>query len=185
MASINIKLTPEQQKQAAAGVLMVGALGYVYFAFFWIPVSHRIGEVSKKIEEVEGRIEKATRQAARLPRLEAEIVELNLKAEEAERRLPKKKSVPDILVTLSELAEKHHVALMSFAPGPQKNQQFFIELAYPVVVKGSFHNIGRFLAAMALEERIFNVSNVVYGGASGEAGEMSVNFTFLSYQYKG
>jgi len=37
--------------------------------------------------------------------LEKELVDLNQQAVEAERRLPKKKSTPDILVTVTELAK--------------------------------------------------------------------------------
>ncbi|MBI5630354.1 MAG: type 4a pilus biogenesis protein PilO [Elusimicrobia bacterium] len=179
-----IKLTKEQQKYAALGVLLLGGFGYSYFMFFWSPVSQRIADTKKKTEEVEAKIEKATRQAARLPRLEAELVELSQKAVEAERRLPKNKSVPDILVTLSGLADKHHVSLLSFTPGGQTDKPFFIELSYPISVRGSYHNIGRFLAGLALEERIFNVQNVVYA-EPGPDGQMQISFTLISYQYKG
>ena len=181
----NIKLSKKQQQYIAVSLVLLGGFGYCYFSFFWLPVSQRIGDVEKKISEVEAKIEKATRQAARLPRLEVEFVELNAKAVEAERRLPKKKSVPDILVTLSALADKHHVVLLNFTPGGQAVKPFFTELSYPVAVRGAFHNIGRFLAALALEERIFNVQNINYAGAAAETGEMQVTFTLISYQYKG
>ena len=39
-------------------------------------------------------------------------------------------------------------------------------------------------AAVALEERIFNVKDVIYPSA-GADGEMTVTFTLLTYQYKG
>ncbi|PIR15982.1 MAG: hypothetical protein COV48_11385, partial [Elusimicrobia bacterium CG11_big_fil_rev_8_21_14_0_20_64_6] len=68
--------------------------------------------------------------------------------------------------------------------GPQKSQQYFIELAYPVSIRGSYHNIGRFLAAISLEERIFNITGISYPAADA-LGEMTVTFTLLSYQYKG
>lgn len=181
----NIKLTKEQQQYIVAGVLMTAALGYAYIAFFWLPISQKKAETRKKIEEVEAKIEKARRQAARLPRLEAELVDLNQRAEEAERRLPKKKSVPEILVTLSALSAKYRVTLMSFQPGSSSTKQFFNELGYPVRIRGSYHNVGKFLAAVAVEERIFNVQNVKYGEASGDLGEMVVEFTLISYQYKG
>ena len=185
MANINLKLTKQQQQYVAAGALGLAAFGYSYIALFWLPISRNIAEVDAKITEVEGKVEKATREASRLPHLQEELTRLNEHAIEAERRLPKKKSTPDILVKVSDLAQDQHVALLSFTPGAQKSQQFFTELSYPISVRGTFHNIGRFLAALALEERIFNVQNVVYGEASGDSGEMSVTFTLLSYQYKG
>lgn len=181
----NIKLTKDQQKYLIAGVLGLGAFGYSYFTFFWGPISQKIDQVTKDDEEVRAKIDKATKQAARLPRLQEELKQLNEEAIEAERRLPKKKSVAEILVTISELAEKYHVTLLTFTPGGQATKQFFNELSYPVTVRGTFHNVGKFMAAVALEERIFNLSNVVYSEPSGDLGEMSVSFTLLSYQYKG
>jgi len=180
-----ITLTKQQQQMLIAGVLCLGALGYVYIAFFWLPISHSIDSAQVKITEIEGKIEKANREAARLSRLEADLAALNEQAAQAERRLPQKKATPDILVTASELAEKYGVTLLSFTPGTLKSQQFFNELSYPLAIRGTFHNTGRFLAALALEERIFNVQNILYGEANADTGEMQVTFTLLSYQYKG
>jgi Tfp pilus assembly protein PilO len=162
--------------------------GYCYFAFFWAPISQKIEDAQKTIDAVEAKIDKATKQAARLPHLQAELAELNQQAIEAEKRLPKKKSTADILVTITQLADSAHVSLMSFTPGsaPKKGgSPFFNELSYPLTVKGSYHNIGKFLAAVSLEERIFNVENVNYSEPQADTGEMQVTFTLISYQYKG
>ncbi len=179
-----IKLTKQQQQMLIAGVLGLGAFGYIYIAFFWLPISNKIKDTSDQIDKIEAKIEKAQREAARKDKLEAELVTLNEQAVEAERRLPKEKSTPDILVTISQLADRYHVDLMSFTPAKTTTKQFFSELNYPITVKGTFHNVGKFLAAVSLEERIFNVQNVSYGGAGGD-GTMTVQFTLISYQYKG
>jgi type IV pilus assembly protein PilO len=179
-----IQLTKQQQQYAAVGAVLSIALAGVYVKFFWLPISQAKSEAREKIEQVNAKITKAKQQAARLKRLQDEIASLNQQAVEAEKRLPKTKSVPDILVTLSNLAHKNRVAIVSFTPGAQRPQQYFIELAYPVSIRGSYHNIGRFLAAVALEERIFNVRDVNYPGAAGD-GEMTITFTLISYQYKG
>lgn len=179
-----LQLSKQQQQYAAAGVFMAAAFGFVYVKFFWLPIAAAKTEARAKIEEIEAKIVKAKQQATRLERLQDEIASLNEKAAEAEKRLPKNKSVPDILYTISTLAHKHRVQIQSFAPGPVQSQQYFIELNYPLSVKGSYHNLGRFLAAIALEERIFNVKNINYPAAGGD-GEMTVTFTLLSYQYKG
>jgi type IV pilus assembly protein PilO len=180
------KLTKQQQQSIAIGVLIVGVGGYLYYAFFWSSFSKKIAEVDQQISEIESKIEKASREAARKGRLDEELKRLQETAAEAERRLPKKKSVADILVTVSTLAKENGVELLSFKPGSQSGKsQFFTELNYPLSVKGSFHEIGRFLSALALEERIFNVQNVQYGSESDVDGKMTIQFTLISYQYKG
>lgn len=179
-----MQLSKQQQQYVGAGAVLFLVFIGVYVKFFWLPIAQAKAEATAKIEAIEAKIAKAKQQAARLERLQAEIASLNERAAEAEKRLPKTKSVPDILLSISALAQKHRVAIMSFAPGPQKSQTYFIELAYPLAIKGSYHNIGRFLAALSLEERIFNVRNISYPTADA-VGDMTVTFTLLSYQYKG
>jgi type IV pilus assembly protein PilO len=179
-----IQLSKQQQQYLGAGAVLLAVGAFVYVKFFWLPISQKKSDLSTEIEAIETKIAKAEAQASRLKRLQDELATLNQQAVEAERRLPKTKSVPDVLVSLSNLARSNRVAIQNFSPGPQKSQQYFIELSYPMTVKGSFHNIGRFLAAVALEERIFNVKDVVYPSAGGD-GEMTVTFTLLTYQYKG
>ena len=179
-----IQLTKDQQQYVGAGAIGAAVAAFLLIKFFWLPISYKKDELQKKIEQIDAKIVKAEAQASRLTRLQNELALLNQQAGEAEKRLPKDKSVPDILVTLNRLAQKESVTIQTFTPGAQKSQQYFIELNYPMTVKGTFHSIGRFFAAIALEERIFNIQNVVYPAADG-TGTMTVTFTLLSYQYKG
>lgn len=179
-----MQLTKQQQQTVAAGVFLFAVGAFAYVKFFWLPIAQAKAEATQKIEEIETKIVKAKQQAARLERLQAEIASLNERAIEAEKRLPKTKSVPDILLSISALAQKNRVTIATFAPGPQRSQTYFIELQYPLSVRGNYHNIGRFLAALSLEERIFNIKDINYPSADA-AGDMTVTFTLLSYQYKG
>ena len=179
-----IKLTNKQKQYLVAGVIMTGAFGFVYFKFFWLPISQKIKETQDKIEATTAKIQKAHAKAAQLSRVEADLAMLNEQASEAERRLPKTRSVPEILLTATALAQKHNVAINIFTLGGQAGKTYFYELFYPLSLRGSFHNIGRFLAAISLEQRIFNVTNVRYG-TPNEKGELQVTLTLVSYQYKG
>lgn len=179
-----ITLSKELQKQLGAAAVLLGVGGFVYVKFFWLPISHKKAELTQQIAQIDQKISRAEAQASRLKRLQDELATLNQKAAEAEQRLPKDKDVPDILIKLARLAQKYGVSIRSFAPGPQKSQQYFTELNYPMSVRGGFHSIGRFFAALALETRIFNVRDVNYP-TEGSDGEMTVTFTLLTYQYKG
>lgn len=179
-----IQLTKEQQQYLGGGAIFFALVAGLYVKFFWLPISEKEKDLQDQISSIETKISKAEAQASRLKRLQDELASLNQQAGEAEKRLPKDKDVPDVLVTLSKLAQKYQVTILGFSPGPQKAQTYFVELSYPMTIKGSYHNIGRFLAAIALETRIFNAKDVVYPTAGGD-GEMPVTFTLLTYQYKG
>jgi type IV pilus assembly protein PilO len=179
-----IKLTKQQQQALAAGVMGLGAFVYCYVQFFWLPVSKKTTELQAQIEGLNRDIQAAQHQAARLDELDKQLVNLNERKIEAEKRLPKNKSVPDILVTLDSVADQYDVFLLSFSPGTSSAKQYFVDFRFPVSVRGTFHNIGRFLAALALEQRLYNVYDVKFPESTIGTGEMQVTFTLVSYQYK-
>ncbi|MBI5245521.1 MAG: type 4a pilus biogenesis protein PilO [Elusimicrobia bacterium] len=180
MAKLNIQLTKQQQQAIGLGALIVFGGGFAYIKYFWLPTSKKIQDTQKQITETEGKINKAKSQAVRLPKIQKEIETLNEQAAEAEKRLPKARDLPAVITAISVLARKNSVELRSFAPAGMTNRPYFIEVPYSISVRGRFHDIGRFLAAIALEERIYNVRSVVYTPES--EGRMSVNFTLISYK---
>src|SRR5690348_13487413 len=145
-----IQLTQQQQQYIGGGLVLAIVGGILYWQFFWMPIADKKEKLEVQIKEVEEKISKAKAQASRLKRLQDELATLNQQAIEAEKRLPKTKSVPDILNTLNALAQKYDVSIQAFSPGAQKSQQYFIELNYPMTIRGGYHNVGRFLAAVAL-----------------------------------
>jgi type IV pilus assembly protein PilO len=184
MAKLNITLSKQQQQALIVAVLFLGGGGYAYFRYFWNPISKRILENREKTKQVETQILKAKGQAARLPKIKEEVQVLNQQAAEAEKQLPKKKDIPAVIDTVSALSAKYNVRIQSFAPGGSSTSQYFIELPYTISLKGAYHDVARFFAAVALEQRIFNIRNVTYSEPDAES-RLSVNFTLISYQYKG
>lgn len=184
MAKINIKLTKQQQQMLAFAVLFIGGGGYTYIKYFWMPTSVKIEETAEKIEGIVKRINKAKGQAGRLKRIQLEIERLNEQAEDAERRLPREQDLPSVIDTISELTRKYNIDLTSFSPGGPSPQAHFIEVPYQMVATASYHDLGRFLAALALEERIFNVRGIGYNSPESD-GTLAITMTLISYQYKG
>lgn len=184
MAKLNIQLTKQQQQALVLAVLFLGGGGFAYIKYFWLPTSEKIEKTKAEIKTTEDKINKAKSQAVRLPKIQKEIETLNEQAIEAEKRLPKGRDLPAVITAVSMLARKYNVQLNSFTPGGQKSEQYFIEHPYQLSVKASYHDMGRFLAAIALEQRIYNVRTVNYGAPDGQ-GKASVTFTLVAYQYKG
>ena len=184
MAKLKIRLTRQQQQYLAILLVWLIGGGYAYLNYFWIPTSKKIAATKKQIEEAEEKILKAKGYAGRLEKVEKEIVILTDQAAEAEKRLPKQKDFPAIIDTLNSLSQRYSVRMVSFSPGSAQEKQYFIETVYPVAVVGSYHDAAKFFAALALEQRIFNVRNVNYASPD-EGGRLSINFMLVSYQYKG
>ena len=182
--TIKIKLSQNQQKMLLAAVLCVGSLGYLYAAFFWLPISKKEADLQKQLGDLNSKIATATRQSMMMPHLKVQLDELNKQTNEVSKQIPNSKGVGNILVTLSALAQQYNISVISFSPGKQISKPYFFELQYPLTIEGQFHDIGKFFAALALKKRIFNIQDVSFGPANAETGLMHVNFILLAYQYK-
>ncbi|MFH1724671.1 MAG: type 4a pilus biogenesis protein PilO [Elusimicrobiota bacterium] len=182
--NLNIQLTKQQQQYVALAVLIIGGGGYSYVKYFWMPTSKKIAETQQEVEKYERKINKAKGQAGRLNKIKKEIERLDQEALEAEKRLPKEQDLPGVIDTVSDLSRRYNVVLESFSPGRPSTKPHFIEVSYDVSMRAAYHDAGLFLAAIALEERIFNVRGVKYGSPDA-AGRLTVQFQLVSYQYKG
>lgn len=182
--AVNIKLTPEQQKYVVAAVLLLGGGGFAYVRYFWLPVSEKIAETKKQIEEIEAKITKAKGQAVKLDKIKKDLAQLNADALEAERKLPKTPDLAGVIDVITALSRSSNIKIQVFSAGVSKSQAHFIETSYTLTASASYHELGRFLAAISLEERIFNVRGITYGAVDTE-GKMAVTFQLVSYQYKG
>ncbi|MBI3300028.1 MAG: type 4a pilus biogenesis protein PilO [Elusimicrobia bacterium] len=181
---MNIKLTPDQQKYLAVGVLVLFGGGFAYVKYFWLPISEKISETKKQIEETEGKINKAKSQAVRLNKIQKDLERLNTEALEAEKRLPKVNDLAGVIDVITAIARRYSFKIQTFSAGSPRPQAHFIETSYSLTGKASFHELGRFLAAISVEERIFNVRGITYGTPDSE-GKMGITFQLVSYQYKG
>lgn len=184
---LNIQLTKQQQQMAALGVVILGAFTYSYVRFFWAPYSKRISEDREETGKIEQKIAAAKREKEHLGVLEKELESLDYEARDAEKRLPKTRDLPTVFDAVNRLARLHHVELASFAPGGLSTKPYFIEIPYQIAITGRYHDVGRFLASVSLEERIYNLKDVVYavGGSSEDKSKLNVSFTLVAYQYKG
>ena len=183
---MKLELTKEQQQILVAAVLGLGAFGYCYWAFFWSPLTDTINSTTEEIEKIDKDLATAKSVAGTLESIKTEIVRLNQQADEAEKRLPKKKEVANIVETLNDLGKQQHVNLMSIAPGATSNQALFVEVPYSISMQGSYHSIARFMAALAISERIFHERGLSINSANDPNSPYTINagFTLVAFLYR-
>lgn len=179
-----IQLTKEQQQALVLAVLFLGGGGWAFFKYFWLPVSDEIGKTRKEIQRIDGEIKTAKTASVKRKKIQEELDKLKLQAEAAEKRLPQELDMPKVIETITDLTARHNVNLLTIAPGPPSTQAYFVEVPFMLSIQATYHDLGRFFAAIALEERIYSVRAVTFG-APDTAGIMSVAFTLISYKYKG
>jgi len=179
-----MELNKEQQQMLVGGVIGLAAFGYCYYAFFWAPITEKINATRDEIASIEKDLDTANRKAATLEELVKKIAELNQQMEDAEKRLPKKKEVANIIETLHDLGKQQRVNLTSITPGNMSAQPLFVEVPYSISMEGSYHSVARFLAALAISERIFHERGLAISTRADPRANISANFTLVAYLYR-
>ncbi|MDO8805605.1 MAG: type 4a pilus biogenesis protein PilO [Elusimicrobiota bacterium] len=182
---IQIQLTKEQMGQVALGVVIGGASIWLYFAYFWLPTSRAIAENSQKVSAMEAEISNAKKQKAKFKNLESTLANLKLEREAAVKKLPSERRIPDLLRTVTTLSRKYKVNISAITPTGQSKVEYFTKVTYSISLRGNYHDVGRFLTALGLEERIMTSENLTLTGTGGVDPSVGAQFTLAAYQYNG
>jgi type IV pilus assembly protein PilO len=180
-----IQLTKEQITQLVLGVVIGGALIFCYLQFFWLPTAKAIEENTQKVAAMEADISKAKKQKAKFVDLEAKLVSLNLEREAAVKKLPNERRIPDLIRTVTTLSRKYKVNVSAITPTGQAKVSYFTKVTYTISLKGNYHDVGRFLTALGLEERILTSENLTLTGSNNPEASVNAQFTLAAYQYNG
>lgn len=180
-----IQLTKEQITQVVGGVVLAGVFGYFYLFYFWLPTAKTIEVSTKKVSSMEADINKARMQKAKYKDLEAKLASLRAEKEAAEKKLPREKKFPDLIRTITTLSHKYKVDIVSINPMGSSQVEYFTRVSYNIALKGNYGDVGRFLTALALEERILTSENLVVTATGGAETSLSAQFVLVAYQYNG
>lgn len=179
-----IELTKEQMGQIAGGVLFTGLFAYVFLFYFWLPTSKTIEENTAKAESIQRDIDKARKMKEKCKDLEGTLAALKLEKEAAIKKLPNDRNIPGLIRTITALSKKYQINVRSISPSGQARVEYFTKVSYALSITGTYHNIGRFLTAIGLEERILTSENLNMTAGGGDAS-VSATFTLAAYQYSG
>lgn len=179
-----IELTKEQMGQIAGAVLFSGLFIYLYLFYFWFPTGKTIEANTAKVESMQRDINKARKMKARCNDLAGELDRLKAEKEAAVKKLPSEKKIPDLIRTITSLSRKYRVNVVSINPSGQAKVEYFTKVTYLIRLTGNYHDIGRFLTALGLEERILTSENLSLSATAGETSA-SATFTLAAYQYNG
>lgn len=180
-------LDKEQQKNLIVVVLFSGLFGWAYINLGWKPTAENIARLETEVTQTEEKVADMKRRAAKLEALRREYEALLMEVGQTEKRLPREKSLQDVLRIVTEQSLKHRVRILTFAPGAESQQQYFSEIPINLSFAGQFHALGKFLTALGIEERILSARGLILTGATDEAKMQTLtgSVTLLAYAYKG
>ena len=179
----NILVRPKAQKIAilACAVIVLGALFYTYL------YGPRSEEIAKLTESVEGaRTEKNIKRqkVANLPRLQQELLNMEVKLKEAVAQLPDRKEIPDLLSNLSTKAREAGLEILLFRPRAENLQEFYAAIPVDIVVRGGFHNAVMFFDDVGKLSRIVNIDNIEFRNPKITGDQVVLDVSNLATTYR-
>jgi type IV pilus assembly protein PilO len=167
---------PKQQKYALAGVAAVFALG-AFYQFYYTGQRAEVTAMETRLETLEQSNRRAQITAARGgAELEQRLAEYERHVIALETLIPASDEVPALLREITAQARGLTGRdPAQFRPEPDEPGEFYTKKAYQMQAIGEYHDVARFLTAIASLARIItpvDVSITPFTGAAAAAGEL-------------
>lgn len=159
-------------------VLIIGSV--VYFGL--MPKYQRIDELKTELEDLEGKLLVAKRNAAQLPKLRAKMKEAEERYKLVMKALPETQEIPSLLTSISQSGKEAGLQFILFQPEGEVSKDFYAEIPVSINVIGGFHNVAEFFDRVASLNRIVNIKDIKISPVAG--GKMELNTTCTAVTYK-
>lgn len=139
----------------------------------------------KELELLED-FKKKQMDAARLPKLKEQMVEIQENLKELQSRLPNQAQVGGLITDISQQAIASSLKSELFEPQIEKQGSLYVEIPIKLKLSGNYHSFGKFVSGVAAMSRIVTLHDVVITtNSSGPAkeGQLTMDLTAKIYRY--
>lgn len=182
-------LIPEDPKQRNAlliGLLMLAAL-YLFHSMWYVGVNEQNNQMNVRLDGLNSQNERARVVATRGgAELQERLVVYERHITQLERLIPASGEVSTLLNSIAGEARQVGVNLHVMNPESVQPGDFYEKHSFLVEVVGEFHDVGRFLTAIASLSRVVTPIDMVlsrYTGPNPPDGEAPVNARFRIQTY--
>lgn len=163
-------LIPDDPKQRNA--LVIGVVALAGFYFFWSmwysPRAEQVVGLETRLEQLERENQRAQTVATRgTENLEERLALYERHMIQLEQLIPDSEEVPRLLDQITGEARRHRVNMATTRPEPDEVGAYYTKDSYEYQVYGEYHDVGRFLAAIASLPRIITPVDVELALFSG------------------
>lgn len=158
-------------KPVFLALVLLCLLAYSFFNYMYKPMRDRNIELDKQIMVKETELKETQKIVANLDIKKAEFEKVKRELEYVIKRLPTKKEIPELLETITKIAIKSNIDLISFRPQEIISKEVYEEIPVSLSVKGTYHNLGIFLTHIGNLERIITPSNITMDAISSTVKE--------------
>lgn len=142
------------QRNALIGILGILAAAY-FFNDLWLSgQKEEIVEMETRLEQLEDQNRRAQIIAARGGDLEERLAVYERHVQKLEELIPQREEVSALLNSITQQARASRVELANLRPEAPEPGNFYTRQTYELTAYGEYHDVGRFLTAIASLRRI-------------------------------
>jgi type IV pilus assembly protein PilO len=176
---------PAQQKRLLIGIIPL-LLAFVYYQFVHTKKAVEIADLETHYENLE-----RTNATAKIlaeqggPELERRLAMYEQHMKRLEELIPKREQVPELLNDMGRRAQLSSVEVTLMRPEGEEASPYYSRQSYEFGVKGTYHNVGRFLSEVGSLPRIvtpteFRLMGTTLKDKQG-APLLNANFRIITY----
>ncbi|MDI6734769.1 MAG: type 4a pilus biogenesis protein PilO [bacterium] len=168
-------------------LILICVVTYGFSTYMYKPMREKGMELDRKIVEKQRELDETQKIVDNLDIKRAEFEKVKKELEFVIKRLPSKQEMPQLLKTITKLALKSNIELISFKPQLSVRKEVYEEVPVSLHIKGTYHSVGFFLTQVGNLERIITPSNVKMNSlipSAKDPSTASADLTITAFVYK-
>ncbi len=139
---------------------IVVAAGAAFYFLVYEKKKLEIDQLDSELSKLQVELEKAEAYAARYDEFKEELREVDLQLQEALKKLPEGREIPNLLDQINASVIDAGLAISSFVPQGQVQQEFYSDVPVQLNMSGGYHNLAAFADVISKMERIVTIRNI-------------------------
>jgi type IV pilus assembly protein PilO len=153
-----IKIPNSQKIGILLFIMCAMIVAYIYNIF--IPQRDFYTVQKESLVKLQSKYNEQQSILANLPRFKQELKLLQMQFDDALKMLPNAREIPDLITSISTLAQESGLEITLFQPKPEVAMDFYAQIPVDMKVTGKYHQIGIFFDKLSKLPRIINIENL-------------------------
>ncbi len=150
---------PAKYKYAILAVIVAVSVG-VFYQFVYKDKKQQIDKLESELSTLQVKLVDAEAIAARYDEFKEDLREVDLRLQEALKKLPEGREIPNLLDQINASVIDAGLAISSFVPQGQVQQEFYSDVPVQLNMSGGYHNFAAFADVISKMERIVTIRNI-------------------------
>lgn len=147
------------QKVAIIAVVVAGLL-FLYWKFDYSKNAKNIKTLKAEFDNLNTQVNEARKVAARMSEYIQRIRVLEAQLKIANKMLPDSQKVEDVIDTVTLVANRNNLKIMSIKPLSVSNAGDYATMTHEISVLGTYNTLGQFLTDIGNQNRIYKINDL-------------------------